>query len=168
MSPANSSRTSPNRCRRNSNGTRVTNEALSGQYWEDQFFLFPLPKTAPSPCGFRMNCTVCSPLVSLTVIRALLCLSWEPPLSASLKFAAFCFIYHPDLYYCKPSMATTTAITVSQGLLLVLSIPNEQHLESHTHSGFSQSNSIIQEMNADEPIYLPCRPLLLILWLSST
>lgn len=72
-------------------------------------------------------------LLSLTALRALL----GATLSASLKFAAFCFIYHPDLYYCKPSEATT-AIRASQDLLLVLSAPNEQHLESHTQSGFSQ------------------------------
>lgn len=63
-------------------------------------------------------------------------------LSASLKFDAFCFIYHQDfiyqdLYYCKPS-GTTAALRASQGLLLVLSTPNEQHLEPHTPSGFSQ------------------------------
>lgn len=167
MSPADNSRTSPNRCRRNSSGTRVTNEALSGQYWEDQFVLFPLPKAAPSPCGFRMNCTVCSPLLSLTVTRALLCLSWEPPCqqaSSQLLFALF-----------TTQICTTASPQWLQQLLSqspkVCSWCSPFQTSStwnHTHSGFSQSNSKIQEMNAEEPIYLPCRPLLLILWLSST
>lgn len=88
-------------------------------------------------------------------------------LSASLKFAAFCFISHPDLYYCKPS-EVTTAIRASPGLLLLLSTPNEQHLQSHTQSGFSQQLQNPGEINVEEPTYLPCRPLLWILWLSST
>lgn len=102
VSPANNSRTSPNRCRRNSTRTRVTNEAHSGQYWKDQFFLFPLSKAAPSPCGFRMNCTVCSPFSPWQWSG----LSWASPGSHPVSKPQVCCL----LLYLPPRLVLLQAL----------------------------------------------------------
>lgn len=95
-------------------------------------------------------------LLCLTVLRAPPASPGSPPVSKP-KVCCFFLYLPPDLYYCKPPEAPA-AIRASQGLLLVLCTPNEQH--NLTHNLVFHSNSKIQEISAEKPIYLPCRPLL--------
>lgn len=132
-----------------------------GTFWSilsRAVFPFSTAQGSSFPVWFQDELHGLLTLLSLAVIRALLCLSWEP----SLRFAAFCFIYHQDRYYCKLSEATA-ALRASPGLLLVLSTPNEQHLESHTQSAFSQ-----QLQNPDQCRRAHTPALQASLWLSST
>lgn len=68
-------------------------------------------------------------LLCLTVLRAPPACPGSPPVS---KPQVCCFFLYlpPDLYYCKPPEAPA-AIRASQGLLLVLCTPNEQHNLTH-------------------------------------
>lgn len=126
------------------------------------FFRYPSPCLPPVASG--QNCTGCPSLPSCTAgdaqTRARRLQSAFPALPK--VFADL----PPRLVLAQVFCVEPAALSLTGFTPELLCISNRQRLKSPTKSVFSHSNSKTQEKNAEEPISLPCRPLLLFPWLS--